>query len=85
MDVRNYFGDAERSARACLAIISGLERKRDRAIDKILDEKKDVENIIESVDQVMDEFENDVVMFYCMLFEETADNARNDLKEMNII
>lgn len=85
MEIRNYFGDPERSARAFLAIIRGLEKKRDRAIDKILDEKKDVENIIESVDQVMDEFENDAIMFCCMLFEETADNVKNDLKEMNII
>lgn len=85
MDVRNYFGDVERSVRACRAIISGLERKRDRAIDKVLDEKNDVENIIESVDLIMDEFENDVVFFGCMIFEDTADNIKNDLKEWNII
>lgn len=85
MDVRNYFGDAERSGRVCRAIISGLERRRDRAIDKVLDEKNNVENVIESVDLIMDEFENDAVMFGCMIFEETADSVRNDLKELNII
>lgn len=85
MDVRNYFGDPERSGRAYRAIISGLERRRDRAIDKVLDEKNDVENIIESVDLIMDEFENDVVFFGCMIFEDTADNIKNDLKEWKII
>jgi len=85
MDVRNYFGDAERSGRAYRAIISGLERRRDRAIDKVLDEKNDVENIIESVDLIMDEFENDAVMFGCMIFEDTANNVRNDLKALKII
>lgn len=85
MDVRNYFGDAERSGRVYRAIISGLERRRDRAIDKVLDEKNNVENVIESVDLIMDEFENDAVMFGCMIFEETADSVRNDLKELNII
>lgn len=85
MDVRNYFGDVERAGRVYRAIISGLERRRDRAIDKVLDEKNDVENVIESVDLIMDEFENDAVMFSCMIFEETADSVRSDLKKFNII
>ena len=63
MEKLGYFRDMKRNGGAFLMIMKGLERKRDKDIDEVLNDKRDVNNVIESVDQILDEFEDNLTMF----------------------
>lgn len=72
----SYFGDDKRDGRAYLAILNGLERRRDKEIDKVLEEKTNVDNIIETVDMIMDKFEDDAVLFACAISDDEEEDVR---------
>jgi cobalamin biosynthesis Mg chelatase CobN len=80
---KGYFGDFDRNSRTFLMIMKGLERKRDKDIDEILNNTRDVDNVIESVDQILNEFEENLTMFGVEIFGDDEETVKKDLKVLS--